>query len=68
MAKAKQTFKQQLAELEAIIKKFETEEWNLDDGLEEFEKALQLAEQLKKTIRSAENKVEELQRKYSADV
>lgn len=66
MAKTKTTFKQQLAELEAIIKKFESEEWNIDEGLEEFEHALELAKQLKKTIQGAENKVEQLQEKYSS--
>lgn len=61
------TFTQQFAELEAIIKKFESEEWNIDEGLSEFERALELAKQLKKTIRTAENTVEELKNKYSEE-
>ncbi|MCW1929891.1 MAG: exodeoxyribonuclease VII small subunit [Candidatus Kerfeldbacteria bacterium] len=66
-SKSTSTFTQQFAELEAIIKKFESEEWNIDEGLVEFERALELAKQLKKTIRTAENTVEQLKNKYSEE-
>lgn len=67
MPKTKKTFRQQFTELESIIKKFESDDWNVEEGLEDFERALALAAELKKILRTTENKITELKNTYSTD-
>ena len=58
------TFGEKFAELETITKEFEAGEFDLDKGLEKFERGLKLAEELKKYLREAELKVENVKAKF----
>ncbi len=51
-------------ELEEIADWFERGETDLDKGLEKFERAMQVADALKKRLVTAENRVKEIKRKY----
>lgn len=51
-------------ELEDIAGWFERGETDLDKGLEKFERAMQIADVLKKRLSEAENKVKEIKKKY----
>ncbi len=62
-----QSFAQQFEELERIVALFESGKLDVDDSLEYFEKGLQLAEGLKKQLKSVEQQVESLKRKYTVD-
>lgn len=64
---AGQSFAKQFAELEKIVASFEEEDVTLDEGLKRFERGLQLAEDLKKTLESVENTVESLKERYRVE-
>lgn len=51
-------------ELEAIAAWFEKGESDLDAGLVQFERAMQIADALKKRLALAENRVKEIKKKY----
>ena len=51
-------------ELEEIADWFEHGETDLDKGLEKFERAMQVADALKKRLATAENRVKEIKKKY----
>ncbi len=51
-------------ELEAIAAWFEKGESDLDEGLVKFERAMQIADALKKRLALAENRVKEIKKKY----
>lgn len=53
-------------ELEEIASWFERGEADLDKGLEKFDRAMQVADVLKKRLALAENKVKEIKKKYEA--
>lgn len=61
------SFAQQFAELEKIVDSFEDGELDIDESLKQFEKGLQLAEELKLTLGTVENKIESLKSKYQVD-
>lgn len=61
------SFAKDFAELEKIIASFEKEDLDLDDSMQQFERGLQLAEELKKTLATVENKIETLKNKYTAE-
>ena len=61
------SFAAQFEELERIVALFESGKLDVDDSLEYFEKGLQLAEALKKQLKSVEQQVESLKRKYTVD-
>ncbi|MBD3281652.1 exodeoxyribonuclease VII small subunit [Candidatus Uhrbacteria bacterium] len=52
-------------ELEAITEWFEGENADLDEGLKKYERAMELAENLRKQLETAENKITEIQKKHS---
>ena len=53
-------------ELEEITKWFDSQEnVDLDEGLKKFERGLEIANDLKKKLSVAENKVEELKKKFT---
>lgn len=54
-------------ELEAITSWFEKGETDLDQGLEKFERAMVIADALKKRLSVAENKVKEIKKKFNAE-
>lgn len=63
--KKEQNFAEAFAELEEMTKWFDVQEnVDLDEGLKKFERGLELAHALKKQLNVAENKVEEIKKKF----
>jgi len=52
-------------ELETITEWFEGENADLDEGLKKYERAMELAENLRKQLETAENKITEIQKKHN---
>jgi exodeoxyribonuclease VII small subunit len=52
-------------ELETITEWFEGENSDLDEGLKKYERAMELAENLRKQLETAENKINEIQKKHN---
>lgn len=66
MPKKKLNFGEAFAELEQITEWFDSEEnLDLDKGLKQFERGLELAGDLKKKLNEVENKVEEIKEKFA---
>ena len=66
MPKKKLNFAEAFAELEQITEWFDSEEnLDLDKGLKQFERGLELAGELKKKLNEVENKVEEIKEKFA---
>lgn len=63
--KAKMDFGEAFAELERITDWFDRGEIDLEEGLEKFERGLELAATLKRRLRAVENRVEEIKVKFS---
>ncbi|MDG1950855.1 MAG: exodeoxyribonuclease VII small subunit, partial [bacterium] len=64
--KKKLHFGEAFAELEQITEWFDSEEnLDLDKGLKQFERGLELAGELKKKLNEVENKVEEIKEKFA---
>lgn len=57
-------FGKNFAELEKIAQWFEKGEPDLDQGLEKFERAMDLAKALKERLKDAENKIKEIKLKH----
>lgn len=69
MPPAKPTsFKTAYAELEKIAEAFESEDFDVERGLKDFERGLQLAEFCKKQLTDLEVRVKEIQVKYDSPV
>lgn len=64
MAESKQSFGKQFSELEKIVEEFEEGNIDLEASLEKFEKALTLASELQKRLKTVENKVETIKKKF----
>ena len=58
-------FGEAFTELEKITHWFEKEEIDLEEGLEKFERGLQLAAKLKTRLQEVENRVEEIKEKFT---
>lgn len=54
-------------ELEKITEWFESGQTDLDQGLEKYERAMELAEVLRARLENAENKITLIQKKHSAE-
>lgn len=54
-------------ELEQIVADFESREIDLEKDLPRFERGLELAHHLQKRLQQIENKVVEIEKKFSAD-
>lgn len=54
-------------ELEDISAWFERGETDLDQGLQKFERAMEIADALKKRLATAENKVKEIKKKFNVE-
>ena len=61
-----QSFAKAFEELENITHAFEQGKFDLDEGLKQFERGLELAAQLKKKLAAVENKVDVIKKKFSA--
>lgn len=57
-------FEKSFTELEAIVEKFESGTIGLDESLQQFERGLELASQLKQRLNDVENKITEIKRKF----
>ncbi|MBI3115398.1 MAG: exodeoxyribonuclease VII small subunit [Candidatus Kerfeldbacteria bacterium] len=60
-------FTKAFEELEAIVKEFESEHIDLDEGLKKFERGLALAKQLKAKLQDVEQKIETIKQKFDSD-
>lgn len=55
------------SELEQIAAWFEKGDSDLDQGLEKFERAMLIADALKKRLQLAENRVKEIKKKFNVE-
>lgn len=60
-------FAQSFAELEKIAQEFENETVDLEAGLKNFERGLELATELKAKLAEVENKVEVIKKKFESE-
>jgi exodeoxyribonuclease VII small subunit len=58
------SFKSAYSELETIAEAFESDDFDLEKGLKDFERGLELAEFCKKQLNDLEVRVKEIQVKY----
>ena len=63
-AKKQPSFAEAFKELEELTEWFETEEVDLDEGLQKFERGLELSQICKKKLQEVENKVTTLKKKF----
>ncbi|MDB5178463.1 MAG: Exodeoxyribonuclease 7 small subunit [Patescibacteria group bacterium] len=59
-------FEKALKELEDITTWFESTDVDLDQGLDKFERGMELASQLKAHLVTVENRVEKIKQRFSA--
>ena len=57
MAAKKQTYEENIEQIDEILEKLENEELSLDDSIEEYEKAIKLIKDSEKLLEIAEGKV-----------
>ncbi len=57
MAAKKQSYEENIAEIDKILEKFENEELLLDDSIAEYEKAIKLIKESEKLLEIGEGKV-----------
>jgi exodeoxyribonuclease VII small subunit len=65
-AEAKQNFSADFKELEDIVRWFESNEVDLEEGLTKFERGLELAKNCRLRLKDVENKVEKIKAKFAA--
>jgi exodeoxyribonuclease VII small subunit len=63
---SQQSFAEQYSELEKIVSEFEQSDVSIEEGLQKFERGLQIAASLRKTLTSVENSIEKLKAQYRA--
>ena len=63
-----QSFAKTFEELEKITQSFEKGSFDLDEGLKQFERGLELAAALKKKLSDIENKVEVIKKKFAKEL
>jgi len=66
MATKPLNFSESYAELEQIVADFESRDIDLEKDLPRFERGLLLASQLQKRLKQIENKVVEIEKKFTA--
>ena len=57
MAAKKQTYEENIEQIDEILEKLENEELSLDDSIEEYEKAIKLIKDFEKLLEIGEGKV-----------
>ena len=57
MAAKKQTYEENIEQIDKILEKLESEELSLDDSIEEYEKAIKLIKDSEKLLEIGEGKV-----------
>lgn len=68
MANTERDFGAKLTELEKITEWFESDEVDLNEALQKFERGMELADQLKKELETVENRVEKIKQRFDAPV
>lgn len=64
MVKSKLTFGAAMEELEKLTTKLESSEVDLEEGLKQYQRGLELVAYLKGRLAETENKVQEINRKF----
>lgn len=67
MAEEKFNFTKAYQEVEEINSWFQEEDINLDEALEKFQRGMDLIKKCKERLKDAENKFEEIKKKYSVE-
>ena len=57
MAAKKQSYEENITQIDEILEKLESEELSLDDSISEYEKAIKLIKQSEKLLEAGEGKV-----------
>ena len=57
MVAKKQTYEENIKEIDEILQKFETESLSLDDSIAEYEKVIKLIKESEKLLEAGEGKV-----------
>ena len=57
MAAKKQSYEENIAQIDEILEKLESEELSLDDSISEYEKAIKLIKDSEKLLEAGEGKV-----------
>ena len=68
MSEKENTFEENLAKLEELVKKLEAGNLDLDESLEIYESAIELREKCRKFLEDSERKVQALMVKASGEV
>ena len=64
-AESNQTVEEKIAELDALLAWFESEDVTVDEALRKYERAQVLSKELSTALKEAQNKVEVIKQKYS---
>jgi len=67
MPEEKFNFTKAYQEIEEINEWFQSEEIDLDEALQKYEKGMDLINKCKERLKEAENKFEEIKKKYAAE-
>jgi exodeoxyribonuclease VII small subunit len=67
MPDEKFNFTKAYQEIEEINEWFQSEEIDLDEALQKYEKGMDLINKCKERLKEAENKFEEIKKKYAAE-
>ncbi len=65
-AKPKQNYEQLRIELDTILSELQSQELDVDKALEKYQRGLELAQQLEKYLKTAENKVRQLKTEFDS--
>lgn len=67
MSESKKSLSKQLADLDALMAWFDQADIDLDEALKKFDEGVKLAEQIKKQLAEAENKITVLKQRFDQD-
>ena len=67
MAAKKQTYEENIEQIDEILEKLENEELSLDDSIEEYEKAIKLIKDSEKLLEIGEGKTYQYQKTYVSE-
>lgn len=68
MSESKKTLTKQLAELDELIAWFDQPDIDLDQALKKFDEGVKLADEIKKQLLEAENKIAILKQRFDKSV
>lgn len=67
MSESKKSLSKQLADLDALMAWFDQADIDLDEALKKFDQGVKLAEQIRKQLAEAENKITVLKQRFDQD-